>query len=161
MYNNVGSKIKTLAIVLCVIEMLFSLIVGAVFMLVGTSENSDGGLTIWGIVVIFVGFLFSWFNNILLYGFGELIERTAETAENTRIILSVLKPLTEEVYDPFAANDENIKIGYCQECCSSHVEVFQTEYVHENRRYKGFLCKECFYSYNPSLRPEEEQKQDN
>ena len=37
-----------------------------------------------GILVIAIGSLFSWVGSFCLYGFGELIEKTTEIAENTR-----------------------------------------------------------------------------
>ena len=47
------------------------------------AEGSDD-LMIYGVITIIVGPLAAWVSSWLLYGFGELIEKTTEIAENTR-----------------------------------------------------------------------------
>ncbi len=76
MFDNIGGKIKTLATVVTIIGIVASVIAGLYFMI-----EEEFGL---GLVIIIVGALSSWIGSFLLYGYGELIEKTAEIAQNTR-----------------------------------------------------------------------------
>lgn len=76
MFNNIGGKIKKLAMVVCVIGMIGSF-VAAVNLWTNSSRYNDTTLT--GIVVLVVGCLASWIGSFFTYGFGQLIERTEES----------------------------------------------------------------------------------
>ena len=79
MFDNIGGKIKSLAKAIFIIETIICIIAGLVML----TEGSDD-LMIAGIVTMIVGPLAAWVSSWLLYGFGELIEKTTEIAENTR-----------------------------------------------------------------------------
>ena len=90
MYSNIGEKIKTLAKVLAIIFSILCIIIGIVIIIIGAVMNSNAGRgnpgagMIWlGIGYMFLGPLFSWIYSFFMYGFGELIVRTTETAINT------------------------------------------------------------------------------
>ena len=93
MFDNIGRKIKILAMVLCWLGIVLSILVGILMMIAdestgGVSMKTVGGLVnswvVRGLKFIIIGVLSSWIGSFLLYGFGELIERTAEIAQNTR-----------------------------------------------------------------------------
>ena len=77
MFENVGRKIKSVARILCwtgtAITMLFGCLLGF-----------GSGFAILGVVLLIFGPVGSWIGASILYGFGELIEKTTEIAENTR-----------------------------------------------------------------------------
>ena len=75
MSYNIGSKIKSLAKAFCWIGVIASIFTGISLM-------SDGEEV--GLLVLLFGSLFSWIGSFSTYGFGELIEKTSEIAENTR-----------------------------------------------------------------------------
>ncbi len=79
MFNNIGSKIKNLAQVICWIGIAISFLVGMLFM-------SFSGFFV-GIIIIVVGSLVSWIGSFFTYGFGELIESCNEIEKNTNAIL--------------------------------------------------------------------------
>ena len=80
MFDNIGGKIKTLAVVICVIGMISSVIGGIVLW----TQNSRYAPTILpGIIVIVAGCLGSWVGSFFTYGFGELIENTDRIVYNT------------------------------------------------------------------------------
>ena len=83
MFDNIGKKIKTLAIVFTIIGMVVSISVG-VFSL---EANAGAGL-----LIIIFGCLSSWIGSFLLYGFGELIENTTEIRKNMIVSRVVDKP---------------------------------------------------------------------
>ena len=79
MFKNIGKKIMALAKVLCWFGIVVSLIaaVGA-----GLAAAQQGGSNvviglIGGIVVAVLGVLASWIGSFVLYGFGQLIDDTA------------------------------------------------------------------------------------
>ena len=83
MFENIGSKIKALAKVICWVGIIISLIAGIVMLASGGDVGSGVGL-----VVIIVGCFGSWIGSFFTYGFGELIEKTTEIAENTKSLNS-------------------------------------------------------------------------
>ena len=81
-FDNIGEKLKTLAKVLCWCGIGVSVIVGfAMF------DYSAFG----GFLIIVLGSLVSWVSSFFTYGFGELIAKTTETAENTRDLSRILE----------------------------------------------------------------------
>ena len=84
MFDNIGKKIKSLAEILCWIGIIFTVIISISYfqsnILVGKSN------ILIGVAIIVVGFLASWVGTFLLYGFGELIDKTSETAQYTAFI---------------------------------------------------------------------------
>ena len=76
MYDNIGGKIKTLAMVQCFIGAVISIIIGFVLIM----EKA----ALLGLLVMVMGVVCSWILSFLIYGFGELVENTAQIARNTR-----------------------------------------------------------------------------
>jgi hypothetical protein len=75
MFNNIGKKIKKLVkfetIVCCILFIIFAI------------RLFTQRMVFLGFVVLIFGCLLSWISSFLLYGFGELIDKTAEIAKNT------------------------------------------------------------------------------
>ena len=84
MFENIGGKIKTLAIVCTIIGIVISIAVGILY---GAEEDFGAGL-----LIIILGCLSSWLGSFLLYGFGELIENTTEIRKNMIVSRVVDKP---------------------------------------------------------------------
>lgn len=75
MFQNIGKKIKTLAVVVCWIGIAGSVIGGIVMCAVG-ADSSGGDLLIGlGLPLIFLGPLLSWIGSFVLYGYGDMITR--------------------------------------------------------------------------------------
>ncbi len=68
MFDNIGQKIKTLAMVVCYIGIVASVLIGLTMLV---SDDPLNGLLIGGL-----GALGSWVGSFALYGFGQLIENT-------------------------------------------------------------------------------------
>ena len=75
MYNNIGGKIKVLAKCIFVIDAIAMFVVGIVLL----SEELIGA----GLLTMFLGPVLAWVSSWLLYGFGELIDKASEIADNT------------------------------------------------------------------------------
>ncbi len=70
MFNNIGGKIKTVAMTLCIIESVVSAICGLVLIV------TDKRTILPGILLILIGPIIAWLGSFLLYGFGQLIENS-------------------------------------------------------------------------------------
>ena len=77
MFSNIGGKIKGLAVAICVLGIIASVISG--IYLISLHES----FILSGIITIVVGVLVSWLSVFTLYGFGELIENSQLTYETT------------------------------------------------------------------------------
>ena len=75
MFDYIGSKVKVLAVVGCILGIIGSVILGVTAIFSGQSPL--------GIVYIVVGILISWLSSLTVYAIGE-------SAENTESILNTL-----------------------------------------------------------------------
>lgn len=83
MFDNIGDKIKTSAMILCFIGIGVAVVLGIIMF----SES------FWlGIGTILIGTVASWLGAICLYGFGELIEETTRNRMLNEAILKSLAP---------------------------------------------------------------------
>lgn len=74
MYENIGKKIKGLAYVICILGAIASILYALTFL--------RGDTFVLGFIMMFVGPLSSWISSWLIYGFGELIDKTCDIAKN-------------------------------------------------------------------------------
>ena len=86
MYDNIGGKIKTLAVWTFIVEAVASIITGFILM-----AEED---TLY-ILLCLVGPIIAWVSSWLLYAFGELVEKTCDNENNTRHILNIVSTLTK------------------------------------------------------------------
>lgn len=75
MYENIGGKIKTLAKVICWIEIIACVVGGIVLCCIGADSRGGEILVLSGVALMILGPLFSWVGSFLLYGYGDLISR--------------------------------------------------------------------------------------
>lgn len=103
MFENMGKKIKALAKTTCRIGIIISFIVGVILL-----SNGNGV----ALIVIVIGALGSWIGSFFTYGFGELIEKATETAENTKFFTyrfgELLKKITEIEENTKSLNSANV-----------------------------------------------------
>lgn len=83
MFTNIGKKIKLTAKIVCWVTMLASFIGGIALLIYSCVEGEDE-LIIVGLIVPFVAPFLCWIGSFMMYGFGELIEKATEIAENTK-----------------------------------------------------------------------------
>ena len=90
MFKNIGRKIKGLAAVICWIGIVISVIGGIVLVIAAFSSfkwDSKGAgfgmvlVILAGMLTAGIGILFSWLGSFMLYGYGELIDRTTRIEE--------------------------------------------------------------------------------
>ena len=79
MYDNIGGKIKGLAIASFIVEAIAAVITG-IALWVGTEEW-------WCALILFCGPIVAWVSSWLLYGFGEIIDKLCDIEHNTGMIM--------------------------------------------------------------------------
>ena len=87
MFNNIGRKIKVLAKVLCWIGIVLSILAGAGFLVAYFKMSGyihDPQFLVAAICCFVFGPLLAWLNNMLLYGFGELVDKTMEIEKTVK-----------------------------------------------------------------------------
>ena len=77
MFNNIGSKIKSLSVLVSVGGIISSILIGFILLL---ALDEMGALI--GIVIAVVGSVISWIGSFFAYGFGELIENSSIIAKS-------------------------------------------------------------------------------
>ena len=105
MFENIGEKIKSLAIAFCVIGSVGSILGGII---------SIGYYTVGGIIILLVGTLTSLILSMLTYGFGELIERAVSIDEKMN------GTKTNAIEEPSSKNQNETKptnpVWQCEIC---------------------------------------------
>lgn len=74
-YDNIGGKIKNMAVWVFRIEAIAAVITGIALM------GTDKDLILYGLLFLLVGPIIAWVSSWLLYGFGQLIENSDIIAE--------------------------------------------------------------------------------
>ena len=90
MFNDIGKKIKRLASTLCKVQIAIYVIAAIVFFALGSISFVDGNedfgpiFILVAVALAIVGPIIAWLSTIILYGYGELIDKTSEIEKNTR-----------------------------------------------------------------------------
>lgn len=84
MFDNVGGKIKALVKIIFAIETAVAILVG-IFLIFSSFSPLPG------LLVMTLGPILAWISSWLLYGFGEIIEKSIEIEENTRRMCNMLE----------------------------------------------------------------------
>lgn len=140
MFQNIGEKIKTLAIACTIFGCLFS-VVGAI--ICWCME------IVWaGFVVLIAGCLFSWIGSFALYGLGELIIQTTKVAkgiqnmqvlsvyQNSNEYSDITKDVIEDIQSEVISDYESEKEG--------DVEEFEAINIPQDDE-----CPSCFSKISP------------
>jgi len=91
-FKNVGRKIMMLAKIMMWVGIIFSLLFGLGVALAGqvtiNGEVFGTGVgpasIILGIIIAFVGMVCSWLSNLVLYGFGTVVDNTKQIKDKIR-----------------------------------------------------------------------------
>ena len=132
MFDNIGDKLKSVAILECVLGILASLIGGIAMMV--------GGAVLIGILTIVLGALLSWLSSLGLYGFGQLIENSdtlvAMLGSNAGAAASNASMLHQAAAEAEKKESPNwqctcgaknpVTVSYCLSCRRSREEAVKT-----------------------------------
>lgn len=91
MFDNIGGKIKGLAVATTIIGMVLSIIYGIFMMAVG-EEMAFAGLLVAGL-----GCLCSWLSSFTMYALGQMVDNTDTIAYNSNRIVEQQRIIRERV----------------------------------------------------------------
>lgn len=163
MFDNIGSKIKTVAATIAWLGIVGSIIIGIIIIAeANDSYYPSATETLRGWLVIIVGSLSSWVSSFTLYGFGQLIENTdiisskyiTNASDKTPPSSNGVKSSTNSDKAQTSSNDTassaNLDpcIGTCDLCLKDHVETFACKIVDSTGTQYYYLCADCMKKHN-------------
>ncbi len=157
MFDNIGSKIKTVAATIAWLGIIGSIIIGIIIIAeANDSYYPSATETLSGWLVIIVGSLSSWVSSFTLYGFGQLIENTDIISAEFESIKRTASEYAANASDktPPSSNDTassaNLDpcIGTCELCDKENVKVVRCKIVDSMGRRYRYLCADCMKKYN-------------
>lgn len=114
MFDNIGRKIKILAIVVFVLEMLAGIIAGFTF-----GSNTDWKEPFRAILIIIASPFLAWISAFVLYGFGQLVENSDKLVNNSNKLIHACDKKTNyennQNSSQTSSTDER-KFRYCDKC---------------------------------------------
>lgn len=134
MFNNIGRKLKGLAIVMFILGTV-GVLVGYLFLLGSAMRNSSDGVIITLIIGLIIGLIASWVSSWQLYAFGELVEKTTVIASNVSALYKICQGNTEVITKQVVVQDD--------------IEVTAKQATKQG---DGYLCPICHMS-NDSMGP--------
>ena len=135
MFENIGGKIKTLAVLVCGFGMVGSMAFGLRIM---TSSSRTTEAFILGVGVIILGCLLSWVSVFLLYGFGELIEKTCSIESMMRMKQPDVTPYNNMQYNSQQYNGQQFNANN-----TNSVNTWQCPVCGANNMFNTTTCKKC------------------
>lgn len=122
MFDNIGNKIKTLSVVLCIIGIFSSVVIGIYLILnvdsttTAVKEQINSNNVINGMLIIILGSLFSWISSFCLYGFGGLIERVINTDEKLKCFKTPKQIIPNDSTITVEENIFSDDTAFCPKC---------------------------------------------
>ncbi|MBQ8177844.1 MAG: hypothetical protein IJ033_01500 [Clostridia bacterium] len=152
MFDDIGNKIKKLAKVMYIIEVLCCVIIGIVIFILSATENN--GLTIlYGLLILILGPIFAWLATFVLYAFGDLVDNVAairnkvapagfgEQLNKENIVVSVQDENSDVDITPLEDSDSGV--GVCERCGIIDVPVWKCVIKDEKGVHYKKLCIDC------------------
>jgi hypothetical protein len=91
MYENIGMKIKNLSKLIFGLETALAIIIALIYLF------GEGIAIFIGLLILIIGPIVAWLSSLVLYGFGELIDKTSEVAKNTRYFKKMLSSTEDDI----------------------------------------------------------------
>lgn len=158
MFDNIGSKIKSVATAIAIFGIIGSIIIGNIIIAeANDSYYPSATETLNGWLVIIVGSLSSWVSSFTLYGFGQLIENTDIISAKLESIKRTTSEYAANASDKTPPSSNSAKksanldpcLGTCELCDKENVKVARCKIVDSmGRRYYYYLCADCMKEYN-------------
>ena len=132
--GNVGKKIKVLAWIIFALGILYLLYVGLDALTRGSSLVVTTGL-----VTMFAGIISSGITMLLVYGFGELIDKTCDTNKEIRLLRRAYLDRSKEILKKYKCPNCGNEITLGQETCSDCKTTLEWWFKYIKKSWKFFL----------------------
>lgn len=108
MFKNIGGKIRVWAMFMCWVGIIVSVLVGGSFICYGIGLDPDRAIfmgdktsgILTGVLILLAGSLASWIGSFVLYGFGQLVEKTEENNQYLCALVNAGE-VSRDVYNDF------------------------------------------------------------
>ena len=131
--GNVGKKIKILAWIIFAFGVVYYLCVGLTAASIGSSLAVTTGLT-----TIFTGIIVSGITMLLMYGFGELIDKTCDTNREIRLMRRAYLEQSKENLKKYKCPNCGNEITLGQETCSDCKTTLEWWFKYIKKSWKIF-----------------------
>lgn len=105
MFSNVGQTIKRVSAAVFVFQIILFIIIGAVII------SIDEDLTFAGICIMIAGGFIGWLSILVIYGFGELVDRAIRIDETLNSDNSASSQSSNQSF-----SDKFVTTGKCEIC---------------------------------------------
>ena len=95
MYKDVGKKIKSVAMAVFFINLVCFIALGIINISQMNTPTDQKVASL--IIAIILGLVFAWLSGLLLYGFGELIDRASAIEEEMQALYKDVEHLTVKI----------------------------------------------------------------
>ena len=149
MFKNIGQTLRSVASIVAVMGIFFSVVIGGIM--------AGGDVPVIGIVIIIVGSLSSLIYSLILDGLGQLIQNTDILVKNTDRTsdqqgaqytqYAVQKPDGAQKLMNVPTN--LIKVGTCELCGKTNIKTFECNITLKDGTHRtGYLCQDCLTKCN-------------
>ena len=111
-YSNVGGKLKIFAKIIFALDTALTVLLGIAILILAEESNT------MGLFFIILGPVFSWLGSLVLYGFGELVERAAEIAHNTSNTYHIAQKNVKKIFCQKCGSEADYGSQFCAQCGS-------------------------------------------
>lgn len=143
LYKNIGDKIKGLA--------KWSFVIGSCAMIGGGMVLIfDEKLSVgFGFFAILIGLILLYLSSVVLYAFGELVQRTCDNEDNTR---SILKSMNDRAVDsedakgwvcPRCQHINSASVRFCTQCGESRSKKRDDVFNKQGAINGEWRCSQC------------------
>lgn len=113
MFNNVGKKIKGIAltafVILLIVSVILAWLISKDFFSKNDSESILLGILVF-VLIVAVGVLVSWLIILMTYAFGELVDANQIQVQQNNIIIELLRG-EKKTTDHQVSRSETLKYG--------------------------------------------------
>lgn len=112
MFNNIGKKIQFVSKIIFWVDVILNIAAAFVFFILAIVK-SQGELAIYGSASLILGPVVAYLSAIITYGFGELIENSAQIRINTTVKTTDTAKTTTKKVDAKPQEKETWKCKAC------------------------------------------------
>lgn len=95
MFKNVGSKIQTLAKIICWLGIILFVLCGVVMLYAGINVT-DYNYISSGVILLIVGPISCWASSLALVGFGKLVQDNSEMKDKINELSATVEKLSNK-----------------------------------------------------------------
>lgn len=110
MFDNIGQKIKSVAVTVLCVGIIASFIVGLITLFSGEDW------AFYGIFIIVIGVILSWVCSLMTYGYGQLIENSDKLVSQNKPVIKTQKSYDKATKSVSVQKNNNAHKWRCEKC---------------------------------------------